>query len=57
MAYATINDIETRYRPLTESETTIAEALLDDAAVMIDRVASESATADQKESCILQNGY
>lgn len=49
MAYATISDIETRYRTLTESETTIAEALLDDAAVMIDKVASESATDDQKK--------
>lgn len=49
MAYATINDIETRYRDLTASEETIATALLDDAAVMIDRIASESATADQKK--------
>ena len=49
MAYATISDIETRYRTLSESEKTIAEALLDDAAVMIDKVASESATDDQKK--------
>ena len=49
MAYATISDIETRYRTLSESEKTIAEALLDDAAVMIDKIASEGATDGQKK--------
>ena len=49
MAYATISDIETRYRTLTDSEKTTATALLDDAAVMIDKVASEGATNDQKK--------
>ena len=49
MAYATISDIESRYRPLSESEETVATALLDDAAVMIDNIASEGTTDDKKK--------
>lgn len=36
MAYATVEDVEARYRPLSPEETTICETLLDDAAVKID---------------------
>lgn len=38
MAYATVSDLEARWRPLTETETTRAGTLLDDAAVRIDVV-------------------
>lgn len=36
MAYATAGDLEARWRPLSPAETTIAETLLQDAAVRID---------------------
>ncbi len=63
MAYATISDIEERIgRTLTQSEQTVCNAKLDDAAVMIDAVKA-SATADAKKvvSCnmvirVLGNG-
>jgi hypothetical protein len=34
--YATVADVEARWRPLSASETTLAETLLGDAAVMLD---------------------
>ena len=36
MAYATVNDLEARWRTLTDSERAVAQALLDDAAVLVD---------------------
>ena len=36
MAYATVSDLEARWRPLAQSEQAVASALLDDAAVLID---------------------
>lgn len=36
MAYATISDLERRWRPLSEADRAVAEVLLDDAALMID---------------------
>lgn len=35
VAFATTNDIEDRWRPLTATESTVAETLLDDASDMI----------------------
>lgn len=35
MAYATVDDLEARWRPLTEDEAAKAETLLDDAGVML----------------------
>lgn len=37
MAYATVNDLESRWRDLTPSESERAETLLDDAAVILER--------------------
>ena len=37
MAYATTDDLEARWRPLTQTETARAQVLLGDAAVEIDR--------------------
>jgi len=49
MAYATTEDLQARsVRDLSADELTVAEALLEDAAVMIDNVAS-AATADAKK--------
>lgn len=36
MAYATVEDLEKRWRKLTPSERTTAETMLDDASVIID---------------------
>lgn len=36
MAYATVNDLEARWRPLSDAEKPRAEVLLDDAAALID---------------------
>ena len=36
MAYATVNDLERRWHPLSEADRAVAEVLLDDAALMID---------------------
>lgn len=48
MAYATIEDVQSRMtRTMTEEEQTVCESLLDDAAVIIDAFA-ESASADKK---------
>lgn len=47
MAYATIDEIQAGFRELTDEETTIATALSDEAAVIIDAYNSE-ASADAK---------
>lgn len=36
MAYATLSDLEARWRPLSDDEAARAEVLLDDAAVILD---------------------
>lgn len=49
MAYATISDIEARWRPLDEAEEARASALLDDAAVIIDDLAGiDESTVDEQ---------
>ena len=45
MAYATVNDLEARWRTLTDSERAVAQALLDDAAVLVDSFGSPSSEA------------
>ena len=47
MAYATIEQVEAGFRTLTSDERTVCAALLDEAAVQIDAIAS-SASADAK---------
>lgn len=49
MAYATLNDVESRMtRTLSEAEESVCNALLDDAAILIDAYNSE-ASADAKK--------
>ncbi len=48
MAYATVEDVELRYRKLSEDEAATCEVLLDDAAVKIDDCNSE-ASAEKKK--------
>lgn len=48
MAYATVEDVEARFRPLTPEETTICETLLEDAAVRIDDC-NAAASPDKKK--------
>lgn len=48
MAYATVEDVERGFRTLDEDEQTKCEALLDEADILIDAVAS-SAAADAKK--------
>ena len=45
MAYATVQDLEARWRALSESEQAVALTLLDDAAVIIDSMGTPSSTA------------
>lgn len=42
MVYATVLDLETRFRPLSDEEKARAAALLEDAAVIIDAAASSA---------------
>lgn len=48
MAYATVEDVESGFRDLTEDEQAVCSALLDEAAVIIDAYA-EDAAADRKK--------
>lgn len=48
MAYATVEDVELRYRKLSEDEKSVCEVLLDDAAVKIDDCNSEADAAKKK---------
>lgn len=48
MAYATVEDVESGFRDLTEDEQAVCSALLDEAAVIIDSYA-EGAAADRKK--------
>lgn len=48
MAYATIADVEAGFRALDEDEQTVATALINEAAIIIDSVA-ENAPADAKK--------
>ena len=43
MAYATITDLEARWRPLNDSEKAVATTLLEDAAVYLDKQAPGAA--------------
>ena len=45
MAYATIADLESRWRTLTSDEQIVALTLLDDAAVLIDSMGTPSSSA------------
>lgn len=45
MAYATIADLESRWRTLTSDEQAVALTLLDDAAVLIDSMGTPSSPA------------
>ena len=50
MAYATVEDVETRLmKTLSESEQAVCEALLDDVALLIDNM-NENAAADVKKA-------
>ena len=50
MAYATVEDVETRMmKTLSESERAVCEALLDDVALLIDNM-NEEAAADAKKA-------
>lgn len=52
MAYATVEQVAAGFRPLTEQEESVCEALLDEAAVIIDAYNSQaSANAKQVVSC------
>ena len=54
MAYATVTDLEARWRELTDAESTRAEALLDDATAAIDLTArSVGVTFDQDDETIM----
>lgn len=44
MAYATVSDLEARWRTLTSDEQAVALTLLDDAAVMIDSMGTPSSS-------------
>lgn len=48
MAYATIADVEAGFRPLDADEQTVATALINEAAIIINAVA-DNATADAKK--------
>ena len=51
MAYATVKDLETRWRSLTPSEAERAQALLDDAAVMLGRYEGDNLDMLKVVSC------
>lgn len=52
MAYATVEQVAAGFRPLTNEEQSVCEALLDEAAVIIDAYNSQaSAEAKQVVSC------
>ena len=53
MAYATIDDLELRWRPLTADESARAQALLDDAALMLDAVLSAASIQDVEEGALV----
>lgn len=48
MAYATVEDVEKGFRTLTDDERTKCEALLDEADILIDAVASTAETNAKK---------
>lgn len=48
MAYATIDDLETRWRPLSEAEQERAEVLLEDASVYLDALVTIDGTEEQE---------
>lgn len=48
MAYATVEDVEARFRALSEEEAAICETLLEDAAVKIDDCNQEADEAKKK---------
>lgn len=51
MVYATVRDLEVRWRSLTPSESERAEALLDDAAVMLREYEGENLDVMRVVSC------
>lgn len=53
MAYATIDELELRWRPLTADESARAQALLDDAALMLDAVLSAASIQDVEEGALV----
>ena len=52
MAFATVADLEARWRPLTEDEQEIASTLLDDAAVMLASTVTIDPDDSQQESLL-----
>lgn len=48
-AYATTADVESGFRPLTESELSVANSLLDEAAIIIDAYAAADVTTEAKK--------
>lgn len=53
MAYATIDDLELRWRPLTADESARAQTLLDDAALMLDATLSAASIQDVEEGALV----
>ena len=53
MAYATIDDLERRWRPLTADESDKAQALLDDAAYMLDATLSAAGIQDVEDGALV----
>lgn len=53
MAYATVPDLEARWRTLTEEEQTMASVLLDDAATYLDSLVSV-AVGDTHQAAVLK---
>lgn len=49
MAYATVEQVEAGFRPLTTDEKAVCNQLLDEAAIQLDAIAPR-ATAEAKES-------
>lgn len=57
MAYATVEDVQSRMaKELTGPQQDVCNALLDDAAVLID-ACKTNATDDQEKSRVLQYGH
>ena len=52
MAYATIEDLERRWRPLDAAEIDKASALLDDAAVMLDAMMASYGVQDVSDDAL-----
>lgn len=54
MAYATVEDIEARWRMLTADEQSLAQTLLDDASVMLARLVTIDESDEQQATLLKQ---